>query len=203
LIGSTGLPCPGDATRPVRTKEFGGFGRSNMGSLDAIMPYIRSQLTKSLISHFGDDDRRIDHALTVTYWAERIMEVEGGDRDIVLAIGLLHDVGIKEAERLHGYNNGKMQEQYGPPIARKILDEMGFPSEKIDEVCAIIGAHHTPEGVPGPNFPILWDADMIVNLSDEMPNAPREKLESVIARSFRTSAGRELASMCLLKIAND
>ena len=163
------------------------------------MHYLKTKLTKSLIAHFGDDDRRIEHALEVTKWAERIFEAEGGDPEIVLAVGLLHDVGIKEAERLHGHNTGKMQEEYGPPIVRRILEEIGFPEDKIAEACAIVGAHHTPAGVPGPNFPILWDADLIVNIRDEMPDASPEKLEQVIEKSFRTEAGKQLARAQLLR----
>lgn len=160
--------------------------------------HLRSKLTKALISHFGDDDRRIEHALDVTKWAERISEGEGGDREVLLAVGMLHDVGIKEAEAIHGHNTGKMQEQYGPPIVRRILREIGLPEEKIAEVCAIVGTHHTPAGVPGPNFPILWDADMIVNLGDEMRDAPREQLERAIGKSFKTRSGEQLAREALL-----
>ncbi len=163
------------------------------------MNFLKAQLVRALISHFGDDDRRIDHALAVTYWAERILEVEGGDREVVLAVGLLHDVGIKPAEAEHGYNNGKMQETYGPPIVREILAGIGFDASKTEEACAIVGAHHTPAGVPGPNFPILWDADMIVNLGDELADAPRQKLESIIEKSFKTETGRALARNVLLK----
>jgi len=162
------------------------------------MDYLRTKLAKALISHFGEDDRRIDHALTVTKWVERISEAEGGDTEVLLAVGMLHDVGIKEAEAIHGHNTGKMQEQYGPPIVRRILQEMGLAEEKVAEVCDIVGAHHTPAGVPGPNFPILWDADMIVNLGDEMADAPREKLERAIEKSFKTRTGEQLARRLLL-----
>jgi hypothetical protein len=162
------------------------------------MRYPKAKLVRSLIDHFGDDDRRIDHALAVTRHAERILEVEGGDEEIVLAVGLLHDVGIRPAEEQFGFNNGKLQEELGPPIAREILENLGLSEEKIDEACAIIGAHHTPSGVPGPNFPILWDADLVVNLADEMAGAPREKLESIIENSFRTETGREIARRVLL-----
>lgn len=160
--------------------------------------YLKVQLIRALMDHFGDDDRRIDHALTVTYWAERILEEEGGDRDIVLAVGLLHDVGIKPAELEHGYNTGKMQEQYGPPIVRDILTHIGYSTDKIEEACAIVGAHHTPAGVPSPNFAILWDADMIVNLGDEMPDASPEKLSSIIEKSIKTDTGKRLAKQLLI-----
>lgn len=163
-----------------------------------MVDHLKTRLIKALIAHFGDDDRRIEHALTVTRWAEEILDAEGGDREVVLAVGLLHDVGIREAEKRHGYNNGPLQEQYGPPVVRRILESIGLPAEKIDEACAIVGAHHTPSGVPGPNFPILWDADMIVNLGDEMKDAPRDKLKSVIMKSFRTGTGRGIAVRVLL-----
>ncbi len=163
------------------------------------MEFLKAKLVKALIAHFGEDDRRIEHALDVTKWAERILEGEGGDRDVALAVGLLHDVGIKTAEGLHGHNTGKMQEEYGPPIVRRILEEIGLPENKIAEACAIVGKHHTPAGVPGPNFPILWDADLIVNLADEMPYAPREKLESVFERSFETETGKRLARTLILE----
>ncbi len=161
--------------------------------------FLKTKLIQALIDHFGDDDRRIEHALAVTYWAERILEAEGGDRDVVLAVGLLHDVGIKPAEERFGYNNGKLQEQYGPPIVREILERLGLPEETIAEACAITGAHHSPAGVPGPNFPIIWDADMIVNLGDEMPDADPRKLENIIEKSFRTRTGKELAKKALLR----
>lgn len=162
------------------------------------MQYLKARLTRALIDHFGGDDRRIDHALAVTRWAERILEIEGGDEAVALAVGLLHDVGIKKAEQIHGYNTGKMQEEYGPPIARNILQKIGLPEAQINEACEIIANHHTPEGIPGPNFPILWDADMIVNLGDEMPDTDHEKLESIIEKSFRTKAGKTLARKTLI-----
>ncbi len=155
--------------------------------------YLKAKLVKALVDHFGNDDRRIDHALEVTNWAERIGESEGGDPEVVLAVGLLHDVGIKEAEKRHGYNNGKLQEQYGPTIVRQILESIGLPEDTIAESCAIVGAHHTSDGVPGPNFPILWDADMIVNLHDELGGSSSDKKAVLIDRSFKTETGRALA----------
>ena len=66
---------------------------------------------------FGDDVRRIAHALEVASHALRIQAAEGGDRDIVTMASLLHDVGIKPAEELYGSSGGHYQEELGPPIA--------------------------------------------------------------------------------------
>ncbi|MHB0998993.1 MAG: HD domain-containing protein [Armatimonadota bacterium] len=160
--------------------------------------YLKTKLIKSLITHFGDDDARIEHALRVTAWAEKILESEGGDPNVVLAVGLLHDVGIKEAEERDGSASGKLQEKYGPPIARGILQSIGLTDEEIEESCVIIGSHHTPEGVPGPNFPILWDADMLVNLRDEFPDADSAWMTGIIEKSFKTRTGKDLAMNYLL-----
>jgi hypothetical protein len=163
-----------------------------------MVEHLRAKLLKALIANFGDDDRRIQHALEVTHWAERIMESEGGDGDVVLTVGLLHDVGIKEAEARHSSSSGKLQEQYGPPIVREILEPMGLPFDFISECCAIVGAHHTPLGVPSPNFSVLWDADMIVNLRDELVGVDPARIEPIIEKSFKTSTGKLLARKVLL-----
>lgn len=164
------------------------------------MEYLKTKLIKALIKHFGDDDKRIEHALRVTAWAEKILEQEPGDYDIVLAVGLLHDVGIKEAEARDGSASGKLQEKYGPEIAHPILRSIGFTDQQIEESCAIIGNHHTPEGTPSRNFPILWDADMLVNIRDEMAEAGHEKLSAVIEKSFKTPTGRILSQKDLLQV---
>ena len=84
----------------------------------------------------------------------------------------------------------KLQEEFGPPIAHRILTEVGLPEASVAEACAVIGAHHSRQACPGRNFPIIWDADMIVNLSDEMADVDPEKLTSIIEKSFKTRTGK-------------
>jgi HD superfamily phosphodiesterase len=129
------------------------------------MDYLKGRITKVLVDYFGEDFRRITHALEVLKYAERILDESSGecDPDVVIASALLHDVGIKPSEEILGYNNGKTQEEYGPPAAKKLLDAMGFPREKIDLVCAIIGNHHSPSRYDFVELKILKEADRIVN----------------------------------------
>ena len=99
------------------------------------MKHLRAKLTRALIEFFGGDDRRIEHALCVLHHADRLMDEHPGcDPDVTIASALLHDVGIKPSEEKHGYNNGRTQEEYGPPVAGDILRSIGFPEEKIDIV---------------------------------------------------------------------
>ncbi len=128
------------------------------------MDYLRAQITRLLIDYFEADHRRIDHALRVLYHSENIMkEYESYDEEIVIATALLHDVGIKVSEELHGYNNGITQEKYGPDVAKKLLKSVNFPDEKITKVCEIIGNHHSPSRYDYSELEILKKSDAIVN----------------------------------------
>jgi putative nucleotidyltransferase with HDIG domain len=128
------------------------------------MDYCKGKITKLLTDYFGTDYRRITHALEVMKYAEEIMKnTEGFDYDIVMASALLHDVGIKPSEEKLGYNNGKTQEEFGPPVARELLEKMDFPQEKITKVCEIIGNHHSRSRYDYVELTILKEADRIVN----------------------------------------
>jgi HD superfamily phosphodiesterase len=143
--------------------------------------------------YFGDDARRIQHALDVTAFAERIMAREGGDYPVVVASGVLHDIGIHEAERKYGSTAGRFQEIEGPPVARKILARLGFDEEQTEEVCDIIAHHHSPGIIDTINFKVLYDADWLGNLKDEYDIRDRRKLDAIIDTVFLTATGRALA----------
>lgn len=142
---------------------------------------------------FGDDRRRIDHALEVTSHALRIQAASGGDRPTVMMASLLHDVGIKPAEALHGSSAGPLQEKLGPPIAAEILARLGADPARIAAVREIVAHHHTPGKVGTPEFACLWDADMIVNLREVAPRMAREKLAALIEAKFLTEEGKAIA----------
>ena len=153
----------------------------------------KERLIAAMEAYNAGDERRIDHARKVTAWAETIMASEGGDPDIVIAAGVLHDIGIHEAERRHGSAAGHYQEMEGPPVARDILRELGFAPEAIEEICDIIAHHHSPGKVTTANFKALYDADWMVNLGDEFDISDRTKLETIIERVFLTGTGKRLA----------
>lgn len=142
---------------------------------------------------FGDDSRRIEHALRVLDHAETILDVERADPLTVKAAAILHDIGIREAERRHGSSAPRYQEIEGPPIARAILEKLGLDADTVEHVCRIVGSHHSAKNIDTPEFRIVWDADWLVNIPDEFPTASREKLEAIVARVFKTAKGRALA----------
>jgi len=128
------------------------------------MDYCKGRVAKLLVDYFGNDFRRITHALEVLRYSEKIEEESGTcDRDVLVAASLLHDIGIKQSEEILGYNDGRTQEEYGPPIARELLKGIRFPGEKIEKVCEIIGNHHSPSRYDYAELRILKEADRIVN----------------------------------------
>lgn len=134
------------------------------GNEEKIMDYCKGKITKLLVDYFGKDFRRITHALEVQRYAEKIMEnTPDCDYEIVIASTLLHDVGIKPSEEKFGYNNGKTQEEFGPPVAEALLKSIGFPEDKANRVCEIIGNHHSPSRYDYPELKILKEADRIAN----------------------------------------
>ena len=132
--------------------------------------YLKAQITRLLLQHFGDDNRRISHAIEVLCEAEQLLslpEFAACDREVVVAASLLHDVGIKPSDEELGYNNGKTQEKYGPPVAGRLLASIHFPTAKTEIVKQLIGNHHSPSRYDHPELELLKRADRIVNLRDE------------------------------------
>lgn len=162
------------------------------------MEATKEALIGAMESYFGDDKKRINHSHRVTAYAEQLMEREGGDYQVVIGAAVLHDIGIPQAEKKYGSPGGKYQEIEGPPIAREILTRLKFGKVQIDEICEIIGHHHSPGKINTQNFKILYDADWLVNVKDEFDIQDKDKLNNIIERVFLTESGRSLARQTYL-----
>lgn len=164
---------------------------------------IREKLIKELEEYFGPDTKRINHAKKVLLYAKELLKLEKGDWNIVIPASILHDVGIKVAEGEYGSSAGPYQEKEGPQIARKILNKTGLKKSDIDEICEIIGHHHSPEKINTLNFKILYDADWLINLQDEVGDTnDKEKLSTMIDKTFLTETGKEIARRIYLSKIN-
>jgi len=157
------------------------------------MTATRAALMRAMESYFNSDTKRIDHARRVTEYAEELLKQEEGDYSIVIGASVLHDIGIHQAQEKYGSTSGKYQEKEGPPIARRILTELGFERAQIEEICEIIAHPHSPGKVASKNFAILYDADWLVNLGDEHDIQDRSKLTNIIEKVFLTQSGKSLA----------
>src|SRR3989338_8944999 len=158
----------------------------------------KQKLLKELEEYFGSDTKRINHAKKVMQFAEELLRQEKADWHIVVPASILHDVGIKVAEEKYGSSAGHYQEKEGPEIARKILLKIGLKKEDIEEICQIIAHHHSPGKIDTLNFKVLYDADWLVNLKDEVDIQDKEKLRKFINKVFTTDTGKLLAQKYIL-----
>jgi len=164
---------------------------------------VRIDITEIAISKmkqlFGEDDKRINHALKVLRFSEEILQGEhitGHIAETVMLAAVLHDIGIHEAERKYNSNSGTYQEIEGPPIAKRLLREMGIRDRTIERVCYMIGGHHTPAKVDDVDFQILWEADLLVNIKESgLMNDKNVNLGAIISKNFKTATGKRIAEM--------
>ncbi len=151
------------------------------------------KIMNEMITYFKNDVRRINHALKVYGFAltlsgmEKLSEEE---KKILLYAAILHDIGIKEAERKYNSTSGHYQEIEGPPIAKAILEGQGIPSQNIERVCFLIGNHHSYDKIDGLDFQILVEADFLVNIFEDQLN--QEVIDSIGRKYFKTKTGTSL-----------
>ncbi|MFH1848332.1 MAG: HD domain-containing protein [Candidatus Omnitrophota bacterium] len=160
---------------------------------------LKQKLLKEMEAVFGDDTKRINHAKNVMNFAEELLKKEAGDWHIIMPACILHDVGIKEAERKSNAVKDEDQERESAALARKILLKHGGKMEDIDQICEIIANHHSPGKINTQNFKILYDADGLVNFKDKANRLDRAGLEKAVDSSFLTGSGREAARRIYLK----
>ncbi|MCK4837773.1 MAG: HD domain-containing protein [Desulfobulbaceae bacterium] len=168
---------------------------------------LKERVAIEMKRYFDNDFKRIGHAGRVARLVKEIgtMIVDRDEhQDFNPAVAgiasYLHDIGIKEAEKKFDSSAPKYQHQEGPPVAREILTELGANEGIIEEVCDIIGHHHSPRPDETINFKVLYDADLIVNLEEKQKEAPssQEHLEKIVSGSFLTQEGAEVASKTFL-----
>lgn len=152
-----------------------------------------NKLRLAMIEYFAGDAKRIQHFLKVHELAGLIAAAEGLDektRLTVEAAAVVHDVGIKIGEKLYGVCTGKQQEQLGPPMAKRMLADAGFPEDVIERACYLVGHHHTYENIDGIDLQILIEADFLVNLYDD--GATKDGVLSAFNSVFATNTGKLL-----------
>lgn len=138
---------------------------------------------------------RIQHFTKVHSFAAQIGRAEHLDEETQLILELtavLHDIGIGPAEEKFGTCNGKMQEEMGPPYARKILEKYKLSSKIVDRVCFLIANHHSYENVLGLDYRILLEADFLVNLYEN--SVQKDGITAAYEKIFKTDTGKKICA---------
>ena len=151
-------------------------------------------LALAMIDYNNGDPKRIQHTTKVHAYASMIGRIEGLDEEtlfILESAALVHDIGIRASEQKYGHQNGKLQEQEGPAVAREMLTRIGGYSERqIERICWLVGHHHTYHVCEELDYQILIEADFLVNLyeDNESPHAIRAVRKNI----FRTGSGTKM-----------
>jgi HD superfamily phosphodiesterase len=164
---------------------------------------MKNEVMKKMIEYFQMDVRRINHALKVVEFAEIIGDDQALDKktqEIIIYTAILHDIGIKKAEKRYNSSIGRYQEIEGPPIAREMLLDLNISEEIIKRVCYIIGNHHSYKKINNIDFQIIVEADILVNIFED--NMGKKAIENIKESVFRTEEGKKLISTMYLKKNN-
>lgn len=152
------------------------------------------QLALAMIDYNNGDPMRIQHTTKVHAYASLIGRCEGLDEEmqfILESAALVHDIGIRACERKYGYQNGKLQEQEGPEVARELLTRLGgYTDQQIERISWLVAHHHTYHLCDDMDYQILIEADFLVNLYED--NESPKAIEAVRRNIFRTKSGTRM-----------
>lgn len=152
-----------------------------------------AKLTEKMIKFYNGNLHDINHFLKVYAYAKTIGECEGLgklDQLSLEAAAILHDIACPLCREKYGCADGAHQEQEGPALAVKFLKSSGLPQACVGRVIYLVGHHHTPEEVDGPDYQILLEADYLVN-ADEGKYI-REHIDKAYHTMFKSPTGKAL-----------
>ncbi len=149
------------------------------------------ELALAMINYDNGDPKRIQHTTKVHAYALLIGLGEGLDQETLLILesaALVHDIGIRASEKKYGYQNGKLQEQEGPAVARELLIRIGgYTEEQMERIGWLVAHHHTYHASEDLDYQILIEADFLVNLYED--NEPEDAIRTIRKNIFRTKSG--------------
>ena len=103
---------------------------------------------------------------------------------------ILHDIGIKNAERKYNSSAGKYQEIEGPAVAEELLNEFNIKKDILERIKFLIGNHHSYNKIDKIDFQILIESDFLVNIDED--NMKIENIKVIKNKYFRTNMGIKL-----------
>lgn len=152
------------------------------------------ELALAMIRYDNGDPKRIQHSTKVHAYASLIGIGEGLDEEtlfILESAALVHDIGIRASEKKYGYQNGKLQEQEGPSVARELLTKIGGYTEKqIERICWLVAHHHTYHASEDLDYQILIEADFLVNLYEDQES--EDAIRAIRKNIFLTKSGLKM-----------
>ena len=153
------------------------------------VPQIMEKMIR--LSHGNIHD--IEHFVKVWSWAKTIGELENLDpetRFLLEAEAITHDIACPVCREKYGSAGGKLQEKESPALISAFFSDTDLTETQVERVAFVVGRHHTYEGVDGPDWQILLEADYIVNASENEYSG--ENIQEFLETQAKTEAGKRL-----------
>ncbi|CDM69626.1 metal-dependent phosphohydrolase HD sub domain [Clostridium bornimense] len=151
------------------------------------------EIILKMIEYFDGDIKRINHAIKVYQFAKLISSRENMKEDEYKGLeiaAILHDIGIKNAERKYNSSAGNYQEIEGPEVAEELLNEFNIDKDTIERIKFLIGNHHSYNNIDKIDFQILIESDFLVNIDED--NIEIEAIKIIKDKYFKTNIGIKL-----------
>jgi len=152
---------------------------------------LRERISFEMKKFWGTHYQRVNHALKVTRYAEKILRMEGGNPLVVIGAAYLHDLGRHEAE-IEGRKSPENGKREGFAMVREILERLAVEKEAILEIGDVIHRLHSPRDEESLNFQILYEADWLARMEERENMEDQRELEERIQSHFKTTTGRHL-----------
>lgn len=149
-----------------------------------------AEITTKMIEYSEGNRHDANHFMKVYAYAKTIGQCEGldeGTQAILEIAAIVHDIACPLCREKYGNTNGKHQEAEGPALVREFLRDSGLSQEAVERVAYLAGHHHTLQGIDGPDYQILIEADYLVNADENQ--YPMENVTHALSQVFRTRTG--------------
>ncbi len=180
------------------------FAEQCLGTLPEEFVLQQDSLLKDKVAvevkrYFKTDFKRISFATKIARYAENIGKAtEGANLALILCSSYLYNIGYSEAAKHTKQVTHKHLQQYGPAIAKNILEKLGANDELTQQVCKIIGNNSLNASADSLDYAIVKDAYILTSLENETAKVPVETADLPIqADDLTTDKAKEEAQRIL------
>jgi HD superfamily phosphodiesterase len=121
-----------------------------------------------------------EHTLRAMEYGKALLAEEGGDPEIVITALALHDIGWSQVPKEDFFQapifekkdtpSAREHMEQGALLARQILEELGFPAEKMEKILSIIAHHDQKEYIQSQGLleaTLVFEADRLDRFGPE------------------------------------
>ena len=164
---------------------------------------IKDEIARRVTDFYAQNPpvwEQIRHTQSVAAYTRLIACGEGLEEDQVNLHEIaawLHDIGCPEARRIYGNSQPVHQQSEGKKAAAKWLESVnGLTEDEKQWLEEVTGSHHEFQSAKALHFEPLFEADLIVNLTEGYYNL--EKASALFEKWVTTKTGKELFDEIIL-----